>query len=210
MGCVPSPFRDRSKLKETSNFISQLNTCGYSPYVTSSLRRGWVCRLQLLLVLASAVILRSESRETHDPILLSQLRDSPNLYGQVPLFISPQEQGGAVIPLRLAGLRWRDSTRLPSSGKSLSPDASNISAIIAYVFVAAVTFLPGRCLSTIGGYTCSTKNDGRDLRITPFRWGSGAMVCIPSFIKIGAGIQKLMEGYTNTQTALASLTHSWS
>jgi hypothetical protein len=35
----------------TSNFIFQLNTCGYSPYVTSSLMRGWVCRLQLLLVL---------------------------------------------------------------------------------------------------------------------------------------------------------------
>jgi hypothetical protein len=39
----------------------QLNTCGYSPYVTSSLTWGWVCRLQLLLVL----ILRSESRGTH-------------------------------------------------------------------------------------------------------------------------------------------------
>jgi hypothetical protein len=44
-----------------SNFIFQLNTCGYGPYVTSSLTRGWVCRLQVLLVLASAVILRSES-----------------------------------------------------------------------------------------------------------------------------------------------------
>jgi hypothetical protein len=42
-------------------FLFQLNTCGYSPYVTSSLTRG-VCRLQFLLVLASAVILRSESR----------------------------------------------------------------------------------------------------------------------------------------------------
>jgi hypothetical protein len=33
----------------TSNFILQLNTCGYSPYVTSSLTRGWVYHLQLLL-----------------------------------------------------------------------------------------------------------------------------------------------------------------
>jgi hypothetical protein len=39
--------------------------------------RGWVCRLQLLLALASAVILRSESRGTHDHILLSQIRNSP-------------------------------------------------------------------------------------------------------------------------------------
>jgi hypothetical protein len=36
-----------------------MNTCGSSPYVTSSLTRGWVCRLHLLLVLASAPILRS-------------------------------------------------------------------------------------------------------------------------------------------------------
>jgi hypothetical protein len=60
--------------------------------------RGWVCRLQLLLALASAVILRSESRGTHDHILLSQIRDSPHLEGQVPVFISPQEEGGLVIP----------------------------------------------------------------------------------------------------------------
>jgi hypothetical protein len=40
----------------TSNCIFQLNNCGYSPYVTSPLTRGWVYRLQLLLVLCSAVI----------------------------------------------------------------------------------------------------------------------------------------------------------
>jgi hypothetical protein len=56
-----------------------MNICGYSPYVISSLTRGLVCCLQLLLVLASALILRSESRGTHDHILLSQIRDSPNL-----------------------------------------------------------------------------------------------------------------------------------
>jgi hypothetical protein len=32
--------------------------------------------------------------------------------------------------------------------------------------------------------------------------GSGAMIDIPSFTKIGSGFQKLMEGgYTDTQTA---------
>jgi hypothetical protein len=46
----------------TSNFIFQLNTCGYSPYVTSSLTKGWIYRLQLLLVFSSAVILKSEFR----------------------------------------------------------------------------------------------------------------------------------------------------
>jgi hypothetical protein len=73
-------------------FSFQLNTCGYSPYVTSSLTRGWICRLQLLLFLASAVILGSQSRGTHCHILLSQIRDSPNLEGQVPIFISPSER----------------------------------------------------------------------------------------------------------------------
>jgi hypothetical protein len=55
----------------------------------SSVIRGWVCRLQLLLVLASAVTLGSQSRGTH--ILLSQIRDSPNLKGQVPVFIPPRK-----------------------------------------------------------------------------------------------------------------------
>jgi hypothetical protein len=93
-------------------FFFQLNT-----YVATSLTRGWD-RLQLLLVLASAVILVSESRETHDHILLSQIRDSHNLEDEVPRIYIPQEQCGPVIPsrrqwvhrlLRLAGLRWRYS-----------------------------------------------------------------------------------------------------
>jgi hypothetical protein len=59
----------RSFLRLTiRKFIFQLNTYGCSPYVTSPLARAWVCRL---LGLASAVILRSESRGTHDHIILS-------------------------------------------------------------------------------------------------------------------------------------------
>jgi hypothetical protein len=107
----------------TSNFIFQLNICSYSPYVTSSMTRGWVCRLQLLLVFASAVILRPESRGTHDHILLSQIRHSANLEDQGPLIYIPQEQGDPVTPpgigfhyrrlLRFAGLRWRYWTPPP-------------------------------------------------------------------------------------------------
>jgi hypothetical protein len=55
-----------------------------------SLMRGSVCLLQLLLDLASAVILGSEFLRTRDHILLSQIRD----YRLHRL-------------LRLAGLRWR-------------------------------------------------------------------------------------------------------
>jgi hypothetical protein len=68
----------------------QLNNCGSTPHVRRYLTRGWGCRLQLLLVLASTVIYGSESCGTHDYILLSQIRDSPNLEGQVPVFISPR------------------------------------------------------------------------------------------------------------------------
>jgi hypothetical protein len=74
----------------TINIIFQLNTCFYGSYVTSCLTRGWVCNLQLLLALASTVILGSESRGTHDHILLPQIRDSSNQEGQVPMFISPR------------------------------------------------------------------------------------------------------------------------
>jgi hypothetical protein len=47
----------------------------------------WVNYLQLLLVLDSAVILGPESSWTHDHTLLSQIQYSPNLKGQVPIFI---------------------------------------------------------------------------------------------------------------------------
>jgi hypothetical protein len=102
-------------------FFFQLNICGHSPYVTSSLTRGWVCSLQLLLALSSAVILRSESLGTHH-ILLSQIRDSPNLEGQVPAFISPRNRVTKLYPqalvffhclLRLSRLRWRYSSPPP-------------------------------------------------------------------------------------------------
>jgi hypothetical protein len=88
----------------TSNFIFQLNTCGYSPYVTSSLTRVWFCRLELLLVLANAVILRFESRGTHDHILLSQILDSLNLEDQIPLFISPRNRVARLYPPTLGSL----------------------------------------------------------------------------------------------------------
>jgi hypothetical protein len=82
------------------DFFFQLNTCSHSPYVTSSLMRGWVCRLQLLLALASAFILRSESlasafilrsesHRTHDHLLLSQIRDSSNLEPRSPYLHPP-------------------------------------------------------------------------------------------------------------------------
>jgi hypothetical protein len=67
-----------------------------------SLTRGRVCRLQLLLALASAIIFGSESRRTRGHILLSQIRDF--LFRRL---------------LRLAGSRWRYSTP-PPHGRATS------------------------------------------------------------------------------------------
>jgi hypothetical protein len=73
--------------------VRQLRVCWYGAL---SLMRGRVCRLRLLLALASAVILGSESRGTRDSILLSQIRDF-----------------AVRRLLRYAGLRWRYSTPPP-------------------------------------------------------------------------------------------------
>jgi hypothetical protein len=85
-------------------FFFKLNTYGHSSYVTFSLTRGWVCRLQLMLVLDSAVTLRSASRGTHNHILLSQIRDSPNLESQAPVFISPRNRVDRLYPQTLGSL----------------------------------------------------------------------------------------------------------
>jgi hypothetical protein len=57
-----------------------------------SLKRGWVCPLQMLLALSSVVILGSESLETHDNILVSPIPDSSNLEGNVPVYIPPKNR----------------------------------------------------------------------------------------------------------------------
>jgi hypothetical protein len=38
--------------------------------------------------------------------------------------------------------------------------------------------------------------------------GSGAVIYVPSFIKIGSGIQKLTGGYTDTRTNTHTHTHT--
>jgi hypothetical protein len=73
--------------------VRQLRVCWYGAL---SLTRRRVCRLQLLLDLASVVTLGSDSRWTRDHILLSQIRD---------LHFRRLEQ--------LAGLPWRYSTPPP-------------------------------------------------------------------------------------------------
>jgi hypothetical protein len=77
---------------------------------------------------------RSESRGTYDHILLSQIRDSPNQEGQVPVFISSRNRVAQVYPQAMGslfvasydsqgyggGMRTRLHTGSNSPGKLLS------------------------------------------------------------------------------------------
>jgi hypothetical protein len=104
-----------------------------------SLTRGRVCRLQLLLALASAFIFGTDSRRTRDNILFSQSRDFP--FRRL---------------LRLAGLRWRYSTA-PPQGRVLERityffirHGPHGKCRLQQFFVAAGTCLPSGWLVTIG------------------------------------------------------------
>jgi hypothetical protein len=80
---------------------------------------------------------------------------------------------------------------------------SNNFSIVTCVFVTAVTFLPRRCLAKWGFFTelshYPVTRRGYTYRHTDcwegyFNYaveiGSGALIYVPCFIKIGSGIQK--------------------
>jgi hypothetical protein len=56
------------------------------------------------LALASVVIFEYESLRTHGHILLPQIRDSFNLEGQVPVFISPRNRVAQLYPRALSSI----------------------------------------------------------------------------------------------------------
>jgi hypothetical protein len=81
--------------------VRQLRVCWRR---VPSVKTGRVCRLQLLLSLARAVILGFESLATHEHTLLIQIRDSPNLEIQVPVFMSPRNRVAHLKPQALGSL----------------------------------------------------------------------------------------------------------
>jgi hypothetical protein len=95
---------------------------------------GWVCRLQMLLVLASPVILGSEPRGTHDRILLSQIRDSPNLEFQVPLFISPRKRVALLYPRH-----WVPFLSLPTTHRAVVMISCSENHSLLYTLGSALT-----------------------------------------------------------------------
>jgi hypothetical protein len=104
--------------------------------------------------LTSAVILGSESRGTHDHILLSQVRDSSNLDGQVPVFISPRNRVARLYPHALGSLFVASYVsqgygggilalnRICSPGTDRTED---VSSIIARSLVTGETTCPQSC-----------------------------------------------------------------
>jgi hypothetical protein len=132
--------------------VRQLRVClGEAPFLT----RRRVCRLQLLLVFPSAVILGSE---------FPGIQDSPNLDGQVPI-IPPGTGFSFRRLLRLAGLRWRYSNPPPhcvinkeiliSTIHLLSFDATRTQRKrrLQQFFVVVGTSSPSCYLATKGGHT---------------------------------------------------------
>jgi hypothetical protein len=63
----------------------------------------------------------------------------------------------------LACIPWYNTNRTEN-------DVSNKSSVFACVFVTAVTFLPSRCLATIGGYSYGHTDWWEVFLIRPFRW----------------------------------------
>jgi hypothetical protein len=120
-----------------------------------SLTRGRVCRLQLLLVLASAVIFEFESRGTHVHILLYQIRDCLNLEGQVPVFISPRNRVARLYPQALGFLSVA-SYDLQGYGGSIGTRTTS-PRYIASARIAQKTSLPLLCVLSLTGKNVSTE-----------------------------------------------------
>jgi hypothetical protein len=102
----------------TSNCIFELSTYGYSPYLSFTIAAGHCQRSH------SQVLVPRDSVTAFYCLRL----ETPNLEGQVPVFISPRNRAAQlypqarssffVAPLRLSVLRWRYSTP-PPHGKHL-------------------------------------------------------------------------------------------
>jgi hypothetical protein len=109
-----------------------------------SLKRGWVCHLQLLLVFARAVILGSESAGLMS-IFYSLRLEAPQAGGPGPRICISQVKVGPVIPprtgfpflrlLRLVSLRWSYSYP-PPRGVTATESESELELLYDWWFTA--------------------------------------------------------------------------
>jgi hypothetical protein len=72
--------------------------------------------------------------------------------------------------------------------------------LLLHVFVVLGMCLPSHCLATIGGIHAYRYTDcWEGFFKYAIEMGSVAMIYVPSFVKIGSGIQKLLRGDTQTR-----------
>jgi hypothetical protein len=105
--CRQAPWHSRPAI------FFQLNTWYHSSYVTSSLTRGRVCSLQLLLVLASRVILMSDSRGLVTIFYCLKFKTPPTLRVRSP-YIYPPGTGWPGYTLR----HWVPFSSPPTTHRS--------------------------------------------------------------------------------------------
>jgi hypothetical protein len=94
-----------------------------------------------------------------------------------------------VYQLRKLKKNWRKinssyGTFLSYGTDRIENDTSNISFIVAYLFLAAVMFLPRRCLLTIRGYNFVHRDGWEGFMKYAIEVGTDIVIFIQSFIKI--------------------------
>jgi hypothetical protein len=117
-------------------------------------------------------------------------------------FVAAETSLPSCYPATIRGYTDRPTDSPLIGHGPIENDESNNSSIVACVFVAAVTFLPSRCLST---YTYRHTDWWEAFMKYAVKKGLGNMIYIPSLMKIGSSIQKLMGGkvvnrHTDTET----------
>jgi hypothetical protein len=140
-GLLPISSSWRQALWDSRSVIFfQLNACSYSPYVTSSVTKRCVCLLQFLLILAGAFILMSQSCETHDHILLSQIKTPLTWWARSP-YLHPQGRGWPSYTPR----HWVPFSSPPKLTRTAQKHRSSFAECW---LVIAETCLPRRCVTT--------------------------------------------------------------
>jgi hypothetical protein len=157
-----------------SGAVRQLRVCWCGAL---SLTRERVCGLQLLLGFASAVILVSDSRETRDHILLSQIWDSPNLEGQVPIFMSPRNRVAQLYPQALSSLFVASYYSQGYSG-GIRTQRVRVSVILPLTVSQSVSLGVEPHLGLMTRYLLLSDNYGLVFVGRPLSWEDGSVFCI--------------------------------
>jgi hypothetical protein len=76
---------------------------------------------------------------------------------------------------------------------SKEDNTSNYSCVVAVVFIVTVTFLLSHFLTVVRGCACKHTDWWEGFTKYTVELGSGAMMHIPCFIKIGSSVQKLIR-----------------